>query len=88
MAPFNFKYAFPNEKTGEIKISLKNIENQITLKISDNGVGLPPQIDFQNTKTLGLQLIHTLTKQLSGTITLDRNHGTTVTLTFLSKLGK
>jgi two-component sensor histidine kinase len=49
---------------------------------SDNGVGLPEDMDSKNTKTLGLDLINTLTQQLDGSIELDRSKGTEFKITF------
>jgi PAS domain S-box-containing protein len=80
-----FKHAFLPEQSGEVSVSIKKKSDNIILIVSDNGVGFSSDIDFYNTKTLGIQLIHTLTKQLRGNIVLDRNTGTTFTLTFPSK---
>jgi two-component sensor histidine kinase len=50
--------------------------------VSDNGVGLPQDLDFRHTTSLGLQLVNMLIKQLDGTIELDRSGGTTFIITF------
>jgi PAS domain S-box-containing protein len=77
------KYAFPNGKTGEIRIDLhEEEEKRLALIVSDNGVGFPAEMDFRQTASLGLQLVNTLTDQLEGTITLARNHGTTFKIVF------
>jgi len=79
----SFKYAFPGDRKGEIKIDLYSDKNhEFTLSISDNGVGLPKNLDFQNTETLGLQLVSALTEQLGGTVGLNGNGGTEFTITF------
>ena len=78
------KHAFPNQREGIIRILLKSEgEYTFTVTVSDNGVGLPANIDLQNTISLGFQLIMTLTKQLQGHIEVNREGGTSVTLTFL-----
>ena len=41
----SLKYAFPNEKQGEIKVSLKSEDNYYKLTVSDNGIGLPEELD-------------------------------------------
>jgi two-component sensor histidine kinase len=79
-----FKHAFPNNQSGEIQISLKEVDNQIALIINDNGVGITPDLDPQNTPSLGLKLMHNLTRQLNGKIILERKMGTMVTLFFSS----
>jgi PAS domain S-box-containing protein len=77
------KHAFPDHRSGKIKLTChKNAENLICLMISDNGVGVPADLDIRNTSSLGLQLVDTLTKQLRGTISLDRSEGTTFQLEF------
>ncbi len=70
----SLKYAFPNLK-GELKLSLKSKDDNYELIISDNGVGFPKELDFQNTESLGMQLVNTLTNQIDGTITLSKKNG-------------
>jgi two-component sensor histidine kinase len=77
------KHAFLNEQTGEITITFEAIPaGHATLRVQDTGVGFPEGLDFRDTDSLGLQLVCALTKQLQGTIELERNGGTTFTLTF------
>jgi len=80
----SLKYAFPENRQGEINIRLrKSGESSYSLTISDNGVGIPDDIDFRNTKTLGLQLVTTLAEdQLQGTLELDRSSGTEFRINF------
>ncbi|MEH2157934.1 PAS domain S-box protein [Nostoc sp.] len=71
------KHAFPNQQVGTISIALRNIGNSIEMIIRDNGIGLPENLDWRNTDSLGLSLVYDLvTEQLEGNITLERNHGT------------
>lgn len=77
-----YKHAFPDEKPGQIQVRIERIKKNILLQVSDNGIGFPSQVDFNNTSTLGIQLVHALTKQLGGDIQLDTAHGTTFTLVF------
>jgi PAS domain S-box-containing protein len=68
---------------GEITIRLQREgPNQTKLVVSDNGIGLPEQMDFQKSPSLGLTLINSLVEQLSGTIVLDRKGGTAFTIRF------
>ena len=77
------KYAFPNEREGEVEIRLEVTPDRIAvLSVRDDGIGLPREFDYQDTTTLGLQLVNTLTKQLNGTIGLIRDRGTTFSITF------
>lgn len=70
------KHAFPDNKTGEIKIELSQGNSEIRIIFEDNGVGFPENVDFKKADTLGLDLINLLVEQLEGTIELHRNGGT------------
>jgi PAS domain S-box-containing protein len=72
----SLRYAFPNKRKGEIKISLKSAGDKYELIVSDNGIGFPDEMDLENLKSLGLQLVTNLAHQLGAEITLDRSHGT------------
>ncbi len=72
----SIKYAFPDGRKGKIMIDLQSDNNKFTLTVSDNGVGLPEELDFKNTKSLGLQLVNTLAEQIGGIIEVDSKKGT------------
>jgi PAS domain S-box-containing protein len=78
----SLKYAFPDQREGVLKVSLKIKEDFYELSISDNGIGIPENIDFFNTDSLGLQLVNSLTDQIDGEIEFDRSNGTKFTITF------
>ncbi len=66
------KYGFADEEEGEIYIVLKKeLDKQYVLNIGDNGKGFPETVTYKNSKSLGLKLIHNLTRQLKGTIQRD-----------------
>ena len=68
------KYGIEGDEEGEINIKLQKDsekENCYILEIGDNGIGFPETINYKNTKSLGLKLIHNLTRQLRGTIERD-----------------
>ena len=78
----SLKYAFPEDRYGEIRIKLWAEDETIILEISDDGVGVPDDFNILETKTLGLQLIETLVKQLEGTIELIPHDGTKFRISF------
>jgi len=79
----SLKYAFSNETNGEISIELiYHNNNNVTMIIKDDGSGIPENISFSNAKTLGLQIISILVKQLSGTVEINNQKGTTYKITF------
>ena len=64
----------------------KNGDRQITsytLTVSDNGVGIPENLDLKNPDTLGTQLVASLVDQLDGELELKRNNGTEFTMKFI-----
>ncbi|WP_027249442.1 PAS domain S-box protein [Planktothrix agardhii] len=79
----SFKYAFPNSQYGAIKIELKlEQKEQIFLKISDNGIGIPNDFDWEDTPSLGLRLVSILADQLEASLEVDCSNGTSFTLIF------
>jgi two-component sensor histidine kinase len=48
----------------------------MTVLFRDNGIGIPADLDWQNTQSLGLRLVNTLVDQMNGTVELDRSAGT------------
>ena len=74
----SFKHAFPSSgEGGEIRIGLRsNADNQFTLTVRDNGIGLPENVDFKRTESFGFQLVNDFTLKLDGTIDLDTTQGT------------
>ncbi|HZV06747.1 MAG TPA: PAS domain S-box protein [Gemmataceae bacterium] len=78
-----FKHAFPGERSGRVLVKLDMPRTGCyILVVSDNGVGLPPDLVPGHSDSLGLQLVADLTEQLSGTLGLDREGGTTFTIRF------
>ena len=85
----SLKHAFTEEEKGEIRIKLcreeKNNEIQescFSLTISDNGKGIPENLEFERLDSLGLQLVSTLVDQLDGKIEIKRDQGTEFRITF------
>ncbi|MCK9150468.1 PAS domain S-box protein [Methanobacterium alcaliphilum] len=77
----SLKFAFP-EKKGSILIELKVDKEKRKLIIADDGQGLPNQVDFKKTKTLGLVLVNNLVDQIDGNILYDGSHGAKYIITF------
>jgi PAS domain S-box-containing protein len=66
-----FKHAFPENRSGKITISLRQSpEKDISIKVSDNGIGVPEGFDFREQESLGVQTILALAEhQLQGKVT-------------------
>ncbi|GAB1544717.1 hypothetical protein NUACC21_73930 [Scytonema sp. NUACC21] len=79
----SLKYAFPKGRTGEICIEIQLESNMFyTLKVKDNGIGLPSEFNLKNITSLGLQLVEALTNQLLGNIQMNTKSGVEVLITF------
>jgi two-component sensor histidine kinase len=89
------KYAFPpsppsvppgreeEKEENEIRVELyAEDEAQLALVVSDNGVGIPPGLDWYDTSSLGLELVRILTQQLQGKVEVDTSAGTAFKVTF------
>ena len=77
----SLKYAFPKGK-GEISISFTCKDQVNILRVKDNGIGISGKIDLENSPTLGLMLVNSLTKQLDGTLKLEKVKGTSFKIAF------
>jgi two-component sensor histidine kinase len=75
------RHGFPQGGPGTITVAVHATLEGLVLRVADDGVGLPPGLDYHDTETLGLQLVAMLTDQLSGRLELDRETGTAFTLT-------
>ncbi len=81
----SIKYAFINSEYGEISVSFLLIDQgKYSLTVSDNGVGIPEDI-FYNNQSLGLELVWKLVEQLEGTIAFNTNSGASFNITFLEQ---
>ena len=78
----SLKYAFDHKETGEVYISAKSIDRLMLLTIADNGKGLPENIDYKNSDSLGLQLVYTLADQLDAEVKVSCLEGTKYLITF------
>ncbi|NBD15559.1 MAG: PAS domain-containing protein [Cyanobacteria bacterium] len=82
----SLKHGFSDGCEGKVWLELRQSKdnNQITLEVKDNGVGLPPNFDPMQVQSLGMELIVTLTEQIQGelSITNTNNEGASFQITF------
>lgn len=79
----SLKYAFPAGKNGTICIEIKEkFDSNLTLIVTDNGIGLPPNFELKKITSLGWQLVDALTQQLAGNITIKGAVGVECQVTF------
>ena len=78
----SLKFAFPEMNKGSITVEMDTSNGDHTLIVADDGMGIPEDINFKKTESLGLQLVNNLVHQIDGEITLERSHGTEFKITF------
>ena len=78
----SLKHAFPPGKSGEIDIQFHIQDDKYILEVKDNGIGFPKDINYQNTDSLGLRLINSLTEQIDGEIEFNNTSGTSFKIIF------
>ena len=78
----SLKYAFPNGEKGNIKLSLENLDkDNLSLKISDNGIGKSLNTKAKGTG-FGTQLVDLLTRQIDGKLEQEVSNGTMICISF------
>lgn len=77
-----FKHAFDKTTSGDINITLRRTNGNATFAIADNGRGLPEDFSIHDTHSMGMTLVKTLTKQLSGKIDVKRDEWSIFRITF------
>jgi len=55
------------------------------LRVADNGVGLPPGLDWRQSRSLGLRLVQILAGQLGGTVAAATGPGVEFRISFSLK---
>lgn len=79
----SLKYAFEETNLGEITISFdQKADGKYKLIIADTGKGLDPSLNIENSKSLGLKLVKTLTRQINGQMRVVHSPGTTFEIEF------
>ena len=76
------KYAFPNNKTGKITVSLMKKDTYCTIHITDNGIGLPKHFDTSKSNSMGIHLVKSLIMQIDGTFSITSKNGTHCEISF------
>lgn len=85
-----FRHAFPDGRRGRISIALQygssgtqEDESRLgELRIIDDGVGLPPNLDFSTAESMGFHLVRILTQQLEGKVEVQAEGGTAIRVSF------
>jgi PAS domain S-box-containing protein len=81
------KHGFPNDRRGIVRVALSVASpNRLCLVVQDNGVGLPADVHPLEAKSVGMQLVRALAKQLRSSLQLEQNEWTSFKLEFSSEV--
>lgn len=76
----SFKHAFKGKDGGKINIDLSKDKKLVSLRISDNGTGLNPEVKKE--ESLGMDILKGLIEQIEGTYQYSNDNGTVFSLEF------
>jgi PAS domain S-box-containing protein len=72
----SLKHGFSDGRSGFISITLRKLENRhVELALCDNGIGFPADFRWENSSSLGMQVVTTLIRQLRGDLTVTGDGG-------------
>ena len=79
----SLKYAFPDQRKGEITMTVKKHLNFLDLCVADNGIGMSEGDEWQHSESLGINLVTTLIEdQLDGSIRILNQNGAKFFISF------
>jgi two-component sensor histidine kinase len=77
------KHAFRSRPLGSIRVAaITEPEGWLNLTVQDDGIGLPENVDFRRSGSLGMELIGSLVRQLGAKLEITRDRGTTFRIRF------
>ena len=79
----SLKHAFVNRDSGKVTVSLRTrAPGIVSLSVSDNGIGLPPDMDIKKARSLGIRLVQMLAGQLHASLEVEKGEGTKFLIVF------
>ena len=76
-----FKHAFDGTRPGRIAVRVElPAPGRLAVTVADNGPGLPPP-EARDGKRLGMTIVHSLARQMGGSVEVNSEDGLSVTLT-------
>lgn len=76
------KHAFPESKTGNIKVNFHKKDEDYVMSVEDDGVGLPEDLEIEKADSFGLRLVTALSQQIDAQLIIETANGTSFTLKF------
>jgi len=76
------KYAFVNKQNGLLQVMLYIQNTQLVLCVKDDGIGMDnDDLNKNNSASIGFKLVQSFLQKLEATMNVEKNNGTTITLT-------
>ena len=75
-----FKYGVKGEEGHFVFIFKKNSDEELLVKMKDNGPGIPKDFDIKKSKSYGMKLIQSLSKKLKAEVNFENNLGLEITM--------
>lgn len=83
----SYKHAFPDGRTGSVRLDMEVEGNEVRIDVADDGIGLPDEV-ARGGGGFGLNTVRNLTRQIRGRLEIERlTPGTRFLLTFPLKPG-
>ncbi|SMF50659.1 Two-component sensor histidine kinase, contains HisKA and HATPase domains [Azospirillum oryzae] len=85
----SYKHAFPDGRTGTVRLDMEVEGNEVRIDVADDGIGLPDEVASTGGGGFGLNTVRNLTRQIRGRLEIERlTPGTRFLLTFPMRPGK
>jgi two-component sensor histidine kinase len=81
------KHAFSDGRPGAVTVRVRVVGSHLELSVADNGTGLPPGLDLEQARSLGLRIVHILARRLHATVTIENHSGTMFAIRFPLQAG-
>ena len=80
----SLKHAFRNREDGTISVTISGAAGVHTLRVADDGPGLPADFGKGHKDSLGQGILQSLARQLGGSLVFERGPGAVARLDFHS----
>lgn len=72
----SLKYAFPENRSGNLVVNVNKEQNYLVLQVRDDGVGIPEDFDLSKLKSFGYQIIRSFSAKMKAELNIYNNDGT------------
>lgn len=76
------KYAFEKVDNPELIVEFCEDKGHLKIRVKDNGIGLPKDFAYEDSNSLGIQLVYSLVEQLDGELEINADSGTEFIIRF------